>query len=178
MNFLCRDMEQLHDITLFVDRICQDVTRSPGGDSQIFHTTCAGCHTGMDPMTGAFAYFDWDATQMRVVHTPGQVRPKYRQNANVFPYGYIDRQPLGQLLARRRTTGVARAGSGGFDPRRWAKRSRQPRVLDLPSREGPASLLPYAGSADSDESSASPTSLKPTATRWRVFEVAACMGAE
>ena len=82
-------MEQLHDITRPVDRIRQDVTRSPGGDSQIFHNTCVGCHSGMDPMTGAFAYFDWDATQMRVTHTPGQVRPKYRQNANVFPYGYI-----------------------------------------------------------------------------------------
>jgi hypothetical protein len=89
VNFLCRDMEQLHDITLPVDRIRQDVTRSPGGDSQIFHNTCAGCHTGMDPMAGAFAYFNWDATQNRVVHTPGQVQPKYRINANVFPYGYV-----------------------------------------------------------------------------------------
>jgi hypothetical protein len=89
MNFLCRDMEQLHDITLPVDRIRQDVTRSPGGDSQIFHNTCAGCHTGMDPMAGAFAYLNWDDTQQRVVHTPGQVQPKYRINSSVFPYGYI-----------------------------------------------------------------------------------------
>jgi hypothetical protein len=89
MNFLCRDMEQLHDITLPVDRIRQDVTRSPGGDSQIFHNTCVGCHSGMDPMAGAFAYMSWDETQMRVVHTPGQVQPKYRINSSVFPYGYI-----------------------------------------------------------------------------------------
>lgn len=89
MNFLCRDMEQLHDIALPVDRIRQDVTRSPGGDSQIFHNTCVGCHSGMDPMTGAFAYMNWDETQMRVVHTPGQVQPKYRINSSVFPYGYI-----------------------------------------------------------------------------------------
>ncbi len=89
MNFLCRDMEQLHDITLPVDRIRQDVTRSPGGDSQIFHNTCVGCHSGMDPMAGAFAYLNWDATQMRVVHTPGQVQPKYRSNSSVFPYGYV-----------------------------------------------------------------------------------------
>lgn len=89
MNFLCRDMEQLHDITLPVDRIRQDVTRSPGGDSQIFHNTCVGCHSGMDPMAGAFAYFGWDETQLRVTHTPGQVQPKYRINSSVFPYGYI-----------------------------------------------------------------------------------------
>jgi hypothetical protein len=89
INYLCRDMEQLHDITLPVDRIRQDVTRSPGGDSQIFHNTCAGCHTGMDPMTGAFAYFNWDATQMRVVHTPGSVQPKFLQNSIAFPFGYV-----------------------------------------------------------------------------------------
>jgi hypothetical protein len=89
INFLCRDMEKLHDVTRPVDRIRQDVTRSPGGDSQIFHTTCVGCHSGMDPMAGAFAYFNWDATAGRVVHTPGQVQPKYRQNSNVFPYGFI-----------------------------------------------------------------------------------------
>jgi hypothetical protein len=89
MNFLCRDMEQLHDVTLPVDRIRQDVTRSPGGDSQIFHNTCVGCHSGMDPMAGAFAYFNWDETQQRVVHTPGQVQPKYRINSGVFPYGYV-----------------------------------------------------------------------------------------
>jgi hypothetical protein len=89
INFLCRDMEQLHDVTRPVDRIRQDVTRSPGGDSQIFHATCVGCHSGMDPMAGAFAYFNWDATAGRVVHTPGMVQPKYRQNSNVFPYGYI-----------------------------------------------------------------------------------------
>ena len=31
MNFLCRDMEELNDITRTADRVRQDVTRSPGG---------------------------------------------------------------------------------------------------------------------------------------------------
>ena len=89
LNFLCRDMELLHDITRPVDRIRQDVSRSPGGDSRLFHNACSGCHGGMDAVAGAFAYFEWDATQMRVVHTPGSVQPKYLINASNFPYGFV-----------------------------------------------------------------------------------------
>ena len=89
LNYLCRDMELLHDITRPVDRIRQDVSRSPGGDSRLFHNACSGCHSGMDAVAGAFAYFDWDATQMRVVYTPGSVAPKYLINGSNFPYGYI-----------------------------------------------------------------------------------------
>jgi hypothetical protein len=88
INYLCRDMEDLKDITRPVDRIRQDVSRSPGGDSSIFHNHCVGCHSGMDPMVGAFAYFEWDADQGRVVHTRGEVQPKFLINDNVFPYGY------------------------------------------------------------------------------------------
>jgi hypothetical protein len=82
-------MELLHDTTLPVDRIRQDVSRSPGGDSRLFHNACSGCHSGMDAVAGAFAYFEWDATQMRVVHTPGSVAQKYLINASNFPFGYI-----------------------------------------------------------------------------------------
>ena len=89
LNYLCRDMELLHDITRPVDRIRQDVSRSPGGDSRLFHNACSGCHTGMDAVAGAYAYFEWDATQMRVVHTPGSVAQKYLINSNTFPYGFV-----------------------------------------------------------------------------------------
>lgn len=96
MNFLCRDMEDLLDLSLPADWIRQDVTRSPGGDSSIFINSCIGCHNGMDPMAGAFAYFEWqdgdDADPNdngRVIHTPGQVQPKYLINANTFPAGYV-----------------------------------------------------------------------------------------
>ena len=88
-NFLCRDMEQLNDITRPADRIRQDIGRSPGGDSRIFHNTCVGCHSGMDPLAGAFAYFEWDAAQGRVVFTRGSVQPKHLINANTFPGGYV-----------------------------------------------------------------------------------------
>jgi hypothetical protein len=89
MNYLCRDLEQLKDVSRAADRIRQDVSRSPGGDSAVFHTECIGCHSGMDPMAGAFAFFEWDAAAMRTVYTPNQVTQKHLINSNVFPGGYV-----------------------------------------------------------------------------------------
>lgn len=89
INYLCRDMEQLNDITRPGDRIRQDVTRSPGGDSEIFLNTCFGCHAGMDGLSGAYAYYDWDPDQERMVHTPGVVQEKFLINGNTFPAGYV-----------------------------------------------------------------------------------------
>ncbi len=89
INYMCRDMEQLNDITRPSDRVRQDVTRSPGGDSRIFHNTCVGCHSGMDAIVGAFAYFEWDMEAGRVVFTPGQVSGKHLINADTFPFGHI-----------------------------------------------------------------------------------------
>jgi hypothetical protein len=89
LNHLCRDMEQVHDTTRPPDRIRQDVTRSPGGDSSIFLNNCIGCHSGMDPMAQAFAYYDFDETQNRLVYTQGQVQPKYLINSDNFKPGYV-----------------------------------------------------------------------------------------
>ena len=89
MNYLCRDMEALKDTSRPTDRIRQDVNRSPGGDSEIFHTQCVGCHSGMDAVAGAYAYFEWDADAQRMIHTPGQVQGKYAINTGVFPGGHI-----------------------------------------------------------------------------------------
>jgi hypothetical protein len=89
ITYLCRDMEALKDTSRPADRIRQDVNRSPGGDSEIFHTQCIGCHSGMDALAGAYAHFEWDATQMRMIHTPGQVQGKYAINTGVFPGGHI-----------------------------------------------------------------------------------------
>ena len=89
LNHLCNDMEQVHDTTRPPDRIRQDVTRSPGGDSSIFLNNRIGCHNGMDPMAQAFAYYDFDETQGRLVYTPGQVQPKYLINSDNFKPGYV-----------------------------------------------------------------------------------------
>jgi len=89
LNHLCNDMEQVKDITRTPDRIRQDVSRSPGGDSRLFMNGCIGCHNGMDPLAQAFAYYNFDETQQRLVYTPGQVQPKYLINSDNFKYGYV-----------------------------------------------------------------------------------------
>lgn len=89
MNYMCRDLEQVLDITRPPDRIRQDVSRSPGGDSRIFLNNCIGCHSGMDPMAQAYAYYDFDETQGRLVYTPGVVNAKYFNNADNFKPGFV-----------------------------------------------------------------------------------------
>jgi len=88
INHLCRDMEQVMDTTRPPDRIRQDVSRSPGGDSRVFLNNCIGCHSGMDPMAQAFAYYDYDETAGKLVYSSGMVRPKYFHNKDTFPAGY------------------------------------------------------------------------------------------
>jgi hypothetical protein len=83
------------DITRPPDWIRQDVTRSPGGVSTLFLNNCIGCHSGMDPMAGAFAFYNFTATDPtttdttgQLVYTAGQVQPKYHINNTNFPQGY------------------------------------------------------------------------------------------
>jgi hypothetical protein len=89
INHMCKDMEQLADTSRPPDRIRQDVARSPGGDSRIFLNNCIGCHSGMDPMAQAFAYYDFDETQQRLVYTPGTVNAKYFINQDNFKPGFV-----------------------------------------------------------------------------------------
>jgi hypothetical protein len=89
LNYLCHDMQTVMDNTRPTDRIRQDVARSPGGDSRVFLNNCAGCHSGMDPMAQAFAYYDFSTSSNQLVYTPGQVQPKYLKNPQNFPWGYV-----------------------------------------------------------------------------------------
>lgn len=89
MSQMCKDMEQVHDVSLPPDRIRQDVSRSPGGDSRVFLNNCIGCHTGMDPLAQAFAYYNFNETTGRIEYTDGQVQPKYLINSDNFKYGYV-----------------------------------------------------------------------------------------
>ena len=88
VNHYCADMEQLHDPALPPDRIRQDVSRSPGGDSRLFLNNCVGCHTGMDPMAQAFAYYNYDETSGALQYSAGSVQSKYYNNDLNFPSGY------------------------------------------------------------------------------------------
>ncbi len=99
MNHLCNDLPLVMDTTRPPDRIRQDVTRSPGGVSTLFLTNCIGCHSGMDPMAQAFAYynFTYPASEIgatawpvgQIVYTAGQVQPKYFINNTNFPQGFV-----------------------------------------------------------------------------------------
>ncbi len=92
LNHMCNDLEQLHDPKLPPDRIRQDVSRSPGGDSRLFLNNCVGCHTGMDPMAQAFAYYNYpdveDDQPGAIEYTAGTVQPKYFNNDLNFPQGF------------------------------------------------------------------------------------------
>jgi len=113
LNHLCNDMEQVKDTSYVPDRIRQDVSRSPGGDSRLFLNGCVGCHTGMDPMAQAFAYYDYeypldgngdpdyDAGQLVYNNvgdidigkdgnpTGSRVQEKFHINANNFEFGFV-----------------------------------------------------------------------------------------
>jgi hypothetical protein len=88
LNHMCRDLEEVQDTSLPPDLIRQDVSRSPGGDARLFLNGCVGCHTGMDPMTQAFAYYTYDEAQGRLVYTGGAVQPKYFNNDTTFAFGF------------------------------------------------------------------------------------------
>ncbi len=87
MNFLCNDMEQLSDTTRPDFHVRRDVSRAPGGEASVYRNKCAGCHSGMDTLAGAFAYFDF--RDDRVVHEPSAVQFKMNQNGNEFPDGWV-----------------------------------------------------------------------------------------
>ncbi|MFQ5548208.1 MAG: hypothetical protein ACE5FV_07950 [Woeseia sp.] len=89
LNHMCNDLQQVHDVKRPPDRIRQDVSRSPGGDSRLFLNNCIGCHNGMDPLAGAFAYYDYDDVSAIIEYTPGAVQPKYFNNEDNFPFGYV-----------------------------------------------------------------------------------------
>ena len=111
MNHLCADLQIIPDTTRPPDRIRQDVTRSPGGDSSLFLNNCIECHSGMDPMAQAFAYYNYsyDVTTDpngdagKIVYTAGQVQPKYFINNNNFPQGFVTPD---DSWANRMRTGV------------------------------------------------------------------------
>lgn len=113
LNHLCTDLEQIKEPGYPTDRIRQDVSRSPGGDSRIYMNACMGCHNAMDPMTQAFAYYDYeypvDGNNDPIFEdgwlsynalgdididkdgnpTGTRVQAKYHINASNFEYGYI-----------------------------------------------------------------------------------------
>ncbi len=141
INHLCNDLEQVHDPSLPPDRIRQDVSRSPGGDSRLFLNNCVGCHTGMDPMAQAFAYYNFDEASGRLEYTDGVVQPKYFNNDLNFPHGFRTPDDRWDNYWRKGQNAYL-----GFDPRPARQRQgcqgtgrragQQLRVRRVPGKEG------------------------------------------
>jgi hypothetical protein len=106
LNQLCTDLEQLQDTSLPADRIRQDISRSPGGDSRIFLNNCISCHNGMDPLAQAYAYYNYsydvnadpDGNNGQITYnsagaqdpvTGSRVVAKYHINSTNFEPGYV-----------------------------------------------------------------------------------------
>ena len=72
------------------------MSRSPGGDSRVFLNSCIGCHSGMDPMAQAFAYYNFVGTAVgdgtntgSLSYTQGTTQAKYHINTGNFPQGFV-----------------------------------------------------------------------------------------
>jgi len=89
MNHMCTDIDPLKDISRVPDRVRQDVSRSPGGDSRIYMFNCIGCHAGMDGLAGAYAYYDYNESTSSLEYNATEVAAKYLINSDNFKHGYI-----------------------------------------------------------------------------------------
>lgn len=96
-NFLCHEMEQLHDTSTPKNWVRQDVNRSPNGDPDIFNNRCVGCHAGMDALSGWTVYYDFyenaQEFNQQLTYTEGTVREKIGRNffsddGRVYGRGY------------------------------------------------------------------------------------------
>ncbi len=119
LNHMCRDLEEVQDTSRAPDGIRQDVSRSPGGDARLFLNICVGCHSGMDPMAQAFAFYTFDDVQGRLVYTAGSVQPKYFLNEETFSPGFVtpdeqweNRWRAGQNALLGWDSSLAGSGSG------------------------------------------------------------------
>jgi hypothetical protein len=126
LNYLCNDLEKIKDTSRIPDRIRQDVSRSPGGDSSVFLNTCMGCHAGMDGLAGGLARYQWSYTNDNpdagsLSYDASNVQPKYLINSAVFPYGYITTDD--SWINRWRTGLNIRLGWG------WANGEADPQVV-------------------------------------------------
>lgn len=97
INHMCTDLDALKDTSIATNRIRQDVSRSPGGDSRIFMNSCSGCHSGMDPMAQAYAYYNFEydrdndltGENGQLSYQANTVQGKYHINSETFKFGFI-----------------------------------------------------------------------------------------
>ena len=130
MNHMCQDMEQVHDTSRAAGSHPPGRERSPGGDSRVFLNNCIGCHSGMDPLAQAFAYYDFDETAsagMRRTRRARCSRSTSTTTTNFKPRLRHAGRPLEQPLApgpeRAARLELATARLEATAPSRWARSS-------------------------------------------------------
>jgi hypothetical protein len=91
INFLCKDLEDLSDVTRSDAFVGRDVERIVGGDPAIYSQTCRGCHAGQDALRGAFAKLDYNnGDGGLIIKNPNNaISQKYARNTFYFPQGYV-----------------------------------------------------------------------------------------
>ena len=106
-EFLCKPIGEFADTSAPDHWIGRDVSRAPGGNPQIFQSSCRGCHALLDGMRGAFAYTSWgfrgQVSQKPPAAATLEVGEKYARNSDVYPNGYATRDSSWENLA---TTGT------------------------------------------------------------------------
>lgn len=78
-SFFCKNMSQVADSSAPDNRVRRDIARSPFSEYQ---NSCRGCHAGMDAMSGAFAYFDFDANNEYLNYSPSALVGAPNDNDN------------------------------------------------------------------------------------------------
>lgn len=84
--FLCTAIDSWKESDLPINYIRRDVERAPGGNPETFTNKCQLCHSQMDAFGGAFAHLDFAGGSFN--HSE-EILPKYNQNTNVYPAGYV-----------------------------------------------------------------------------------------
>jgi hypothetical protein len=97
INFLCKDMSDLQDSSVPDIFIRRDVTRSPGGDGEVYRNKCAGCHAGMDALAKNSNFYNFQNDEIHAGTsinngTARVLEPAQKTNGNSqnFPAGYIN----------------------------------------------------------------------------------------
>lgn len=85
--FLCSPIQTWMDRGLPTYHIRRDVDRHPSGSASTFQTLCRSCHAPMDSLAGAFAHLDFVNGSFQILGS--LIAPKYNQNAQVYPEGYV-----------------------------------------------------------------------------------------
>jgi hypothetical protein len=109
-QFLCVPLDQWADSEAPDNFVGRDIDRFPAGDHSSYTTSCRSCHSVMDPLRGAFAYYDFSngfvKHTFRVTNTTNQasesmtevkvwqgtsVVRKMNHNETAFANGHVTR---------------------------------------------------------------------------------------